>query len=116
MLDYAGLETETLLRGKSMKQLIDRKPEVWRDYLVMELADFKKDVSRKGRMLRTGDFKYTIYSTGEEQLFHIGNNPGETQNLINEPTLQEIRIRCRKFLLEWAEETDDTFAIKILEN
>jgi len=90
MLDYADIQTETLLQGKSMRPLIEKKTTPARNYLVVELADFKKDISRKGRMVRTGEFKYNIYSTGEEQLFYIGNDPGETQNLINEPTLDKI--------------------------
>ncbi|WP_411029961.1 sulfatase [Spongiimicrobium sp. 3-5] len=114
MLDYAGIETSVRFTGRSMKPLIENRTSKWRDYTVVELADFVKDKTRKGRMVRMGAFKYNIYSTGEEQLFNIGRDSGELQNLISEPTLQHIRQQCRKNLKKWAKETNDAFAIDVL--
>lgn len=93
---------------------IDGEPVSRRDYLVAELADFTKDPSRKGRMVRTKHFKYNIYSTGEEQIFHISADPGETQNLATEPALEEVRMLSRKYLKQWGEITADSFAIDVL--
>ena len=80
----------------------------------MELADFKPDPTRKGRMLRKDQFKYNIFSTGEEQLFNLLTDPGEMQNLIGKSEFENIRLGYRKDLKTWAEETNDDFAIDIL--
>jgi len=114
MLDYAGIESAIQFTGQSMKPLIDGLNPSWRQYTVVELADFKKDPSRKGRMIRMGAFKYTIYSTGEQQLFNIDRDPGELQNLVAEAAMQPVRQQCRTYLLEWAKQTKDEFALQIL--
>lgn len=114
MLDYANIETGLSFTGESLKPLLEGKTNPWRNYTVVELADYQKDPSRKGRMVRTGPYKYNIYSTGEEQLFHIANDPGETQNLANEPALEKTKIQCRKYLKQWAEATVDSFAVEML--
>jgi len=115
MLDFANIETEVSFTGKSLKALTQNKHEKWRDFLVVELADYKKDSTRKGRMVRTGDFKYNLFSSGEEQLFNLVNDSGETQNLIGNSEFEKIRTQCRKNLKQWAEKTNDSFALQIIE-
>ncbi len=67
-------------------------------------------------MVRLGQYKYNIYSTGEEQLFDIENDPGEMINLAGEPDLNEVLIQCKQYLKQWAVKTDDNFALSILKN
>lgn len=114
MLDYAGIEEDIPFTGESLRLLIDGQSANWRDCLIVELADFKKDTSRKGRMLRMDQYKYNIYSTGEEQLFNLQNDPGEMQNLVGEHEFFQIRGKCRENLWEWAEKTKDSFALEAL--
>jgi hypothetical protein len=116
MLDYAQIEPDLYFTGKSLRTIIDDPLASWRDYIVVELADFKPDPTRKGRMLRIGQYKYNIYSTGEEQLFNLQTDPGEMQNLIGKSEFEDIRLGCRKNLKTWADETDDVFALSILTN
>ena len=114
LLDYADIETSEKFYGSSLLKLAECGKSKWRDYTVVELADFVKDKSRKGRMIRMGPYKYSIYSTGEEQLFHIGNDPGETQNLVNEVLLASVVENCKESLLEWGNKTNDSFILSIL--
>jgi arylsulfatase A-like enzyme len=116
MLDYAQIEPDVEFTGKSMRTIIEDPTANWRDFVVVELADFKPDPTRKGRMLRKAQYKYNIYSTGEEQLFNLRTDPGEMQNLIGKSEFEDIRLSCRKDLKMWAEETKDDFALGILEN
>jgi arylsulfatase A-like enzyme len=113
LLDYAGIESQQKFLGSSLLPLAEQKKPLWRDYTVVELADYKKDESRKGRMIRMGHFKYSIYSTGEEQLFHVGDDPGEIQNLAYERLLSPVVKQCRDSLLEWGEQTNDDFVLSI---
>jgi len=114
ILDYANIDDLENLPGNSLLPMTQNGMTKWRDYTVVELADFVKDKSRKGRMIRFGPYKYSIYSTGEEQLFHLGNDPGETQNLSNEVLLASVVKKCRVSLLEWGNKTKDAFILSIL--
>jgi hypothetical protein len=67
-------------------------------------------------MMRLNQYKYNIYSTGEEQLFNLRTDPGEMQNLNANPEFSEIREDCRDRLKLWAESTNDDFALQILAN
>ncbi len=114
MLDYANIEYPKPLTGKSIKPIIENSSSEWRDYLVVELADYKKDPTRKGRMVRYKQFKYNLYTSKEEQLFDLKNDPGEIHNLLLSNDYENIRNECRKKIQEWAQATTDSFAINIL--
>ncbi|UCD53281.1 MAG: sulfatase [Phycisphaerales bacterium] len=107
--DYAGIATPPECRGQSLKTIIDNPRAAWRDYVVTELADDNRDRSRKGRMVRTAQYKYNIYSRGarHEQLFDLKHDPGETQNLAYEPALQGILETHRALLGQWMRQTND---------
>jgi choline-sulfatase len=42
-----------------------------------------------GRMIRTAKWKYFFYTTGEEFLYDLENDPGEERNLINDATYRK---------------------------
>ena len=113
LCDYAGIETDVPFTGKSMRSIIDDPKGNWRDYLVVELADFKPDPTRKGRMVRTSDYKYNIYSKGErnEQLFDLSKDKGEKNNLALKKEYGDIRKDHMTYLREWIEETNDNFVV-----
>ncbi|ASO06481.1 sulfatase family protein [Arenibacter algicola] len=113
ILDYANIEIPKSLPGSSLMPLASQGSIKWRDYTVVELADFVQDKSRKGRMIRLGPYKYSIYSTGEEQLFHVGNDPGETQNLAYQPLLNHVKSKCRASLLDWGNKSNDSFILSL---
>lgn len=109
LCDYAGLNTESKITGKSMRPIIDNPKATWRDYIVVELADFKPDRQRKGRMLRTATHKYTIFSSGDrnEQLFEVGTDPGEIHNLATLPEMQKVRSQHMMMLQNWMRQWQD---------
>jgi arylsulfatase A-like enzyme len=94
-----------------MKPVIESPSADWRNFLVTELADFKPDPSRKGRMMRTSDYKYNLYSNGEEQLYRLSDDPGEMVNLAASTDFDIEIERHRQLLEEWAIDTQDTFAL-----
>jgi len=107
--DYAGITAPAKARGRSLKRIIDDPGALWREYVVTELADDNLDRSRRGRMVRTAQYKYNVYSHGarHEQLFDLKLDPGETQNLACEPTMQEIVKAHRALLHRWMKATND---------
>lgn len=111
LCDYAGIRTEVEFTGQSIRTILEQPSPDWREYIVVELADFKPDPSRKGRMLRTAGYKYTNFTTGarNEQFFKLENDPGETESLINDPDYQQEIDRHRQLLREWIATTEDTY-------
>jgi len=109
--DYAGVESPVPFTGHSLRAIIEDSNAPWRDFLVMELADYSPDRTRKARMLCTKDFKYNIYSSGarNEQLFDTRNDPGEQDNLINDPRYISTLSEHKDMLTQWMIETEDTF-------
>lgn len=109
LCDYAGLPAPTC-HGQSLRSIIENPQARWRPYVVTELADDNRDRSRQARMLRSSQYKYNIYShgSGNEQLFDLKHDPGETQNLAYEPALQGIVKAHRQCLRQWMKQTHDT--------
>jgi arylsulfatase A-like enzyme len=111
LCDYAAIEEKPDFTGQSLRQIIDQPASEWRAFLVVELADYKPDPSRRGRMVRTAEFKYNIFSTGEnnEQFFNLRDDPGENSNLAKDP-VYELEIQHHRQLLQtWMDKTDDPF-------
>lgn len=114
LCDYAGINEKPSFTGESLKQIIEQPTSAWRDYLVVELADFKPDSTRKGRMVRTADFKYNVYSKGvdNEQFFNLQSDPGECKNLAQDPTYDMEIENHRQLLKEWMDKTGDLFSVE----
>jgi len=114
--DYAGIETPETLRGRSLRPLAEGRATVWRNQLVAE-----NDLSRRfglgsgveGRMLRTQNYKYVVYSYGKirEQLTDMRNDPGEMNNLAVDPKFREVLQEHRNRLATELKETGDFFNV-----
>lgn len=111
--DYAKVDSKANFAGMSLRRAVLPAEECWRDFVVAELADHLKDRTRKGRMIRTGRYKYTIYSSGgrNEQLFDLLTDPGETINLAYSKAYREILEKHRNLLGKWMEERNDNFKV-----
>jgi arylsulfatase A-like enzyme len=113
LCDYAGIKSDVIFTGHSLRPILENPKVPWRDYLIVELADYKPDQARKGRMVRTAKYKYHIFSTGarNEQLFDLQQDPGETRNLAYLPDHQVIRLDHLGFLKGWMAQTNDHFQL-----
>ena len=102
LCDYAGITPPADLPGRSVRALAEgRTSATWRDQVVVD--------SHAGRMVRTDRFKYCVYATGKhrEQLTDLVKDPGEMQNLAEEPAYAQVLDEHRKRLRSWVEKTDD---------
>ncbi|MCB0687411.1 MAG: sulfatase-like hydrolase/transferase [Saprospiraceae bacterium] len=111
LCDLAGIDSGLDFTGSSIRTILSDQTASWRDHLIVELADYKPDASRKGRMVRTRNYKYNVYSTGErtEQLFDLSMDPGEENNLVYKPEYAKERQRHFNLLQEWMQQTNDHF-------
>ncbi|MEQ9437423.1 MAG: sulfatase-like hydrolase/transferase [Cyclobacteriaceae bacterium] len=111
LCDYAGIKDSPTYTGKSIRPIVENARATLRDYLVVELADDKEDSTRHGRMIRDKRYKYNLYNQGEhhEQLFDLWNDPGEMQNLAEEPQYRPIKLKMKEALDQWMQQTNDDY-------
>jgi arylsulfatase A-like enzyme len=103
LCDYAGIELPPVaLDGRSLRSHVeDHTPKGWRSYLVVE--------SQHDRMVRTERFKYCRYSCGahHEQLNDLATDPGEMNNLAEQPEYRDMLKKHQDLLNEWEKRTWD---------
>ncbi|HUW61064.1 MAG TPA: sulfatase-like hydrolase/transferase [Candidatus Bathyarchaeia archaeon] len=117
--DYAGVPGPPGLRGHSLRGIVETgEGKPLRPYVVTEteFGEFTntppfEHTGPMGRMVRTAKHKYIVYSEGNlrEQLFDMGNDPGEMVNLAVSPEHSGALNAHRRMLQDWAAETKDNF-------
>jgi choline-sulfatase len=124
MLDYAGLKIPDSFKGRSLKSVCE-KPNVedWRKYVVVSNHMVQGAIpvggteipESRGRMLRTDNYKYAVYDSGEhrESLVDMKNDPFEKRNVARNPKYKNALEAHRTLLREYANETGDVEAMEI---
>ena len=102
------------LPGRSVRPLVEGKPGAsGHDYIIgqNDLAPEDRSGGIYGRMVRTGRHKYVRFSAGRyrEQFFDLALDPGEMNNLTEDPAHQEELVRHRAILDRWMEREGDPF-------
>lgn len=125
LCDFAGINTPENLPGKSLFPSVigtpnkkERKYIVSENHLVQNEPVDGKLIQPQGRMVRSTDYKYCIYSEGKkrESLVDMKNDALEMVNQAENPVYKDILIQHRKYLKEHAKNNNDRMAIKMLEN
>lgn len=113
MCDYAGIMPPAGTSGMSLRPLIEDPGLPGRPYVVSELQPDPKDLRKKGRMLRTAQYKYVAFSEGRnpEMLFDLEVDPGETRSLIEDREHRSHLEAHRHLLMRWVQETADEFVV-----
>ncbi len=114
LCNYAGIQTPDHLKGVSLKPLADTEPvKTWRDYIIIqtEFGTYGYPSGVTGRCVRTGRYKYMVYSAGSprEQLIDMNADPGEMTNLAPDPAHAAALTRHRALLSEWIAVNGDFF-------
>lgn len=114
LCDYAGISDAPGFTGKSLRPVLENPDSVFRDHLVVQLADDLLDSTRQGRMIRDKRFKYAVFNQGKdpEQLFDLWNDPGETQNLAYAANYQSLKSSLKENLKAWLRNTDDDYVME----
>ncbi len=123
LCDFAGIDIPDGLPGKSLKAAATGNSSgLTRDYVVSENHMIQCDpidgVSLKpqGRMVRSNQFKYCIYSEGEnrESLVDMQYDPLEMVNQAQNPVYRVILEQHRQYLRVHSEKNNDVIALKML--
>ena len=123
MFDCAGVEQPRKLTGRSVLQLALGQPvSQWRDYLVSQnnLAQTGEvnglKPTMEGRMVRTDQYKYCIYSHGtrRESLIDMKNDPGESNDLAADPKYRDVILEHRELLSRFGKGHNDALVAELL--
>lgn len=104
-LDFADVPRPAELRGRSLRPLLEGKPDREPEFVAAESFD------PEARMIRTSRYKYVKYTFGEnsEQFFDLEQDPYERRNLIAQAELATEIQRHRALLNKWMADTKDEF-------
>lgn len=113
LCDYAGVAGPKDLPGRSLRPVIDDPDLPGAPYVVSELQPSPFRMDLKGRMIRTGRYKYLAFSAGAdpEMLFDLERDPLETANLAKGPDHSDVLVEHRALLEAWVQATDDDFVV-----
>jgi arylsulfatase A-like enzyme len=105
--EWAGISVPDYVDGRSMVPILEDPSSAWRGDILLEHWPTEEGV---GSMIpqfysvRTVEWKYTEYSTGEVELYDLVNDPYELQNLAGKMAYKKIQAELAARLQELKEE------------
>ena len=76
-------------------------------YWPKKMAQKDDNAHAKATMIRTKQYKYISRITGEDELYDLIADPGETTNRIDDPALAQEKMQLQIALMKWLQETSD---------
>lgn len=96
ILDLAGMEIPETLRGNSLVPLMYGKTGNFPGFAYSECHS--EGNCTGSFMIRKGNWKYIHFTWYDDLLFNIADDPGEFNNLINDPSTAEIQSELKEIL------------------
>ncbi len=107
ILDMAGVNLPAPVDGRSWLPLATQADPDWRDSLMVETFGHGYGAHHIVRAVYSGDYKY-IYNHDEiDELYYLGSDPYELNNLINCDEYQSTLNEMRELLKSWQQQTGD---------
>ena len=103
LCDFANVPVPSALKGRSVRALAEgRTPSTWREAQVVENGD--------SRMVRSARYKYIVYASGarREMLVDMKSDPGEMNNLAQDPASSSVLNEHRQLLKTWYQQNNET--------
>ncbi|QUI22090.1 sulfatase-like hydrolase/transferase [Vallitalea pronyensis] len=107
ILDAAGLSFTNKVHGMSLLDLILDEKKSWRTGLMSETFGHGYVERIQGRMYVEGDYKYVKFEGQIDELYHLGEDPYEMNNLAQKEEYVEIKEKMLKGLLQEQKKVDD---------
>jgi len=104
--DYAGVKGPPAMRGRSLREIIEKPQQAGCEYVVSEMANGPA----RSFMVRTSRHKYMAFPETDgrtaEMFFDLQTDPGEMKNLAGQTAFAAEIERHRKLLAEWNKLTE----------
>lgn len=114
ILAMAGVDVGDAMIGENLLDVVQGKTDNRPDEVFAQISE-----SRVGRVIRTQDYKYAVYAPGvnggeaaasslyaDDFLYDLKKDPSELNNLIDDESYREIKLRLREKLLDWIEQAE----------
>lgn len=101
--EWAGITAPDTVDGISMVPLLENPSAKWRDGILLEHWPTEEGVGSmipEFYSIRTAEWKYTEYSTGEVELYDLVNDPFELQNVAGKKDYKDIQAELAGKLQE----------------
>ena len=96
--DLAGAPIPATVDGLSLVPLLNDPAAAWRGDILFEHWPTEAGIGSKipeFSAVRTADWKYVEYSTGEKELYDLKNDPYELTNLAGQPQYAQIQAELK---------------------
>jgi arylsulfatase A-like enzyme len=108
-LEAAGASTSRPLDGRSLLSLLRREGSGWREWIDLEHNICYSDENH-WNALTDSHWKYIFHARdGEEQLFHLDQDPHELTDLAGDPRLESTLRSWRARMMDHLSERGDEF-------
>lgn len=110
-LELAGVEVPDWMQGRSWKPLLENKKAAWREDFLYEWYEYPAvHCARKHHGVRSERWKLIHFwqEPDEWALYDLRNDPGETDNLVDDPQHADIVARLKRRIDTLRAETGDT--------
>src|SRR5262249_53389653 len=103
----AGVAAPERVHGTSLKGAMISRSSLKRKSVYAQLNPDTKDHAMQGSAVRTKDFKYMSFSSGnrKELLFDLKHDPGETRDLSRSRSHAKVLADHRRLLREWGDKS-----------
>jgi glucosamine-6-phosphate deaminase len=105
--DYAGVRGPAVMRGQSLRPIIENPQQPGHEFVVSEMANGPA----RSFMVRTKKYKYMVFPERarltSEMLFDLQADPGEMKNLAAQPARATEMERHRTLLADWNKLTEE---------
>ncbi|MCR8632263.1 sulfatase [Paenibacillus radicis (ex Xue et al. 2023)] len=108
IIDLLGFEVPEQFDGVSMKESLFKRETAGREYVVMQYYSKQKWINPI-RTITDGKHKYSLYSSGEEELYDLAADGSESHNGAYRPDDMEIKKRLQDELRRWMKQYQDPF-------
>jgi arylsulfatase A-like enzyme len=107
--DYAGVRPPPMMRGASLREVIEKPERPGHEFVVSEMAAGGANSPGRSFMVRTKKYKYMVFPVvgRAEMLFDLQSDPGEMKNLAGETAMVEELDRHRQLLAGWKKTTEE---------
>lgn len=103
ILDYMGMKPRRAIHGISLRPYIEGGEDLERP----AFCERERGAQHFQRLIRTHEWKYSYHSNGTSELWNLRKDPGETKNLIDDPSARAVREKLHARLAQWMRETGD---------
>jgi arylsulfatase A-like enzyme len=114
LLDLAGIKAPGNMQGHSLMPLVNGKAEGWRQDWLYENNDDGPEQVRPHRGIRTEQYKLIHYylEPQEYELYDLKSDPGEQNNLYDNPAHATIQAQLWKRMAELRQENQPAQSVK----